>query len=93
MKRPYEAIENVSLCDLEDAKKCEGVIDKKHMNKVIDDVFYNFNFKNRDYGDILLLRDMFERGYIAAHVEITRDAFRDSYPDEFNYPYYRDENE
>jgi len=93
MKRPYETVENVSLYNLEDAKKCEGVIDKKHMEKVINDVFYNFDFKNRDYGEILLLRDMFERGYIAAHIEIKRDDYRDKAPEFYNYPYYRDEDE
>jgi len=90
VKRPYETCENVTLYDVDAA---EEFIDKKHLHKVIDDIFYAFNFQNKDYGDILILRDMFEKGYIAAHIDIKRDEMRDKYPDSHGYslPYYRDE--
>ena len=89
MKRPYETCENITLYDVDAA---EEFIDKKHLHKVIDDIFYAFNFQNKDYGDILILRDMFEKGYIAAHIDIKRDEMRDKYPESYRNepPFYRD---
>ena len=88
MKRPYQTFEDASISDTESVK---DHIDKKHLYKVIDDIFYSFDLRNKDYGEILLLRDMFEKGYLAAHIEIVRDDMRDKYPECFNKPYYREE--
>ena len=89
MKRPYETYENINHSDLDSAKEH---IDQKHLKKVLDDLVYTLNLKNCDHRDMLLVRDIFKMGYIAAHIDIKRDEMRDKYPESYRNepPFYRD---